>query len=355
MLIFMNTASGKRNFAAFVAGVCFLWCWLPMAVAAEEQPLIEVRSMVDTSTITIGDRITYSIIIDRQEDLRAERPGEGVNLGQFEIKDYEFHEPRERDGRIIERFDFHISVYDTGRYTIPAFPIAYFPSDTSDEYSIIEASPIDINVQSVISGEGARELKDIKPPVDIPFNYVFWISMAVAAVLALIIVYLAYRLWKHRQEKGYLITPPKPPRPAHEIALEALNRLYQTDMIENGEYKRFFTELSVIMRVYLENRYFISAMEETTSEILHDLNGTLDDAQLRQDLQELLMLSDLVKFAKHIPQTDEIARIKELASGFIHATRLMYEAEHDEENSPDKGVPADTNEKSDSLPAPDSQ
>ena len=95
-------------------------------LSAQDKGLIEVRAEVDTAVITIGDRITYSIIIDRRENLRIARPGEGLNLGGFEIKSYNFPEAQVADGRITERFDFNISVYDTGKYAIPPFPVAYF-------------------------------------------------------------------------------------------------------------------------------------------------------------------------------------------------------------------------------------
>ncbi|MBD3224469.1 MAG: hypothetical protein GF313_07055 [Caldithrix sp.] len=286
--------------------------------------LIEVESRVDTSVITIGDRVTYSIIINYREGLRTERPGEGVNLGMFQIKDYKVHDPKKQNGRIIEHFDYHISVYDTGHYTIPAFPIAYFPSDSSNDYRIIEADPIDITVKSILSGDGARELKDIKPPKSIPFNYAFWISMAVIVLLLGIIGYIGYRMWKKRKEKGYLFTPPKPPRPAHEVALEQLQVLFNSQLISQKKYKIFFTELSNIMRSYLEKRFFIPALEETTTGILRNIHKHINDEDDIQQLRDVLFLADMVKFAKHIPDEASISKARQAAVRFVEDTKLVY-------------------------------
>jgi hypothetical protein len=291
-----------------------------------ETSLIEVQSVVDTSVITIGDRITYSIIIDRAKKLRIEKPGEGLNLGMFEIKDYKFHDPERRGDRLIERFDFNISVYDTGKFVIPPFPVAYFLTDTSRVFRIIEAPAIDIFVKSVLQGDAKRELKDIKPPLSIPFDYKFWIWMGVIAALVAVIIFLAYRLYKKRQERGYLFTPPPPLRPAHEIALEALGNLFRSDLLAKGQIKAFFSELSQIMRVYLEGRYFISALEETTYEIMRDLKKAVDEEELREQLHRILTLSDLAKFAKHIPEDVEIEQVKTGAVHFVEATRLLFEA-----------------------------
>jgi len=317
------------------AAILFLLSILVFNVHGQEDgtSLIEVKSVVDTAVITIGDRITYSIIIDRAKNLRIEKPGEGLNLGMFEIKNYTFHDPEQRGDRLIERFDFNISVYDTGKFTIPPFPVAYFPGDTSRMFKIIEAPAIDIYVKSVLQGDTKRELKDIKPPLSVPFNWFFWISMAVIAVFVSVIAYLAYRLYKRRKERGYLFSPPPPLRPAHEVALEALEKLFQSDLLEKGQVKTFFSELSLIMRTYLEGRYFISALEETTFEIMRDLKNMMDDLGPRDELHQVLVLSDLAKFAKYIPDNEETERAKKGALGFVEATRLIFET-----HAPDTSV-----------------
>ena len=315
----------KRNFYNIFSKLFLVIVFAASALYAQEQSLIEVQSEVDTSTITIGDRIKYSITIDRDKDLRIMKPGEGLNLGMFEIKDYKFHDPAEKDGRLIEKYEFTISVYDTGKFTIPPFPVAYFPVDTSQQYKIIEASAIDIYVQSVISGDDAKELKDIKFPLYIPFNYFFWISMAVVVIFVIVIAYLGYLLWKRRKEKGFLFSPPPPPRPAHEIALEALEELYQSSLLDEKQYKEFFSRLSEIIRTYLEGRYFFDALEETTSETMRDAKKHVDETNLLDDLENILELSDLIKFAKYIPQEKEVEEAKDQSLNFVNATKLIYE------------------------------
>jgi hypothetical protein len=308
---------------------------LAVLSAQEQKPLIEVRSVVDTSVITIGDRINYSIIIDRKKGLRVEKPGAGLNLGGFEIKDYNFPEPQEKDGRVIERFDYNISVYDTGKYTIPPFPVAYFPVDTSRKYKIIMAPAINITVKSVLEGEEAPELIDVKKPLEIPFDYWFWIWAAAGSLLILAGAYAGYRLYKKKKEQGYLFSPPPPKRPAHEIAFDELNKLFASDFLEKGKYKAFYSELSRILRAYLENRYFITALEETSDEIIRDMKGKIEEDDLLNNLKDVFTVSDLVKFAKYKPQEDEIARSKSRTMDFIIQTKEEIE---EEENSADNSA-----------------
>jgi hypothetical protein len=290
---------------------------------ARQSTFIEVESKVDTSVITIGDRITYSLVIRRDPELNIVRPGAGANLGMFEIKDYNFPEPEEENGYISERFDFEISVFDTGHYKVPAFPVAYFKEDSS-EYQIIQAEPVDIYVRSLLSGEESPELKDVKPPIDLPFNYWYWMSMGAIALLLLLIGFFGYRLWKQRREKGYLFKPPPAPKPAHEVAMLELNELFHSGLLEKEEYKAFFSKLTDILRTYMEGRYFFSAMEETTAEIMNNLRSNLDSEPLREDMHGLLTLADLVKFAKHIPDSRACLRSKEVAVRFVEETKIVY-------------------------------
>ncbi len=322
---------------------------LSLASIQAQEGLIKVKSQVDTSVITIGDLITYSIIIDRMENLRIARPGEGVTLGMFEIKDYNFHEPVKEGGRIIEQFDFKISVYDTGRFEIPAFPVAYFIDDTTSKYNIIDAPAVNIYVMSVMSGDEAKELKDIKPPLAIPFDWKYWLLIAGIPLLFLVTGYFAYRVWKKKKEKGYLFIPPPPPVPAHEAALAALQKLLAGDLIEKGDYKRFFSELSEIIRIYIEGRYFVKALEKTTSEIIRDIKAHLENENLLLSLREQLSLADLVKFAKHIPENDEIERAGDQAVDFIEETKIIFtlpEEQNEQLDVPEqKALPAPAEEK----------
>jgi hypothetical protein len=210
-------------------------------------------------------------------------------------------------------------------FTIPPFPVAYFPSDSLPQtYKIIEASPINIYVRSVIQDD-KRELRDIRPPLDIPFNYFFLFSMLAVAILLALALYFGYLFYKRRKQEGYLFGPPAPPRPADQVALEAIEQLLQSNLLEQGAYKQFYIEISEIIRRYIEARYFVQALEETSFEILQDMKNQDLPADLYQLLDEFLNLSDLVKFAKYIPDQQENEQIIRQARRFIEETRVVLE------------------------------
>jgi len=307
-----------------IGGVYLLFWLIGTSPGQEQRPLIEVQSAVDTAIITIGDRIHYTLTIDHVSGMRIEQPGPGVNLGQFEIKDYQISDPEEYDNRRILRYEYVISVFDTGNFTIPPFPVAYFPEDSAGAYKLIEASPIDIHVLSVINDE-QRELKDIKPPIWIPFDYMIIIVAALILILLGIGGYFGYQFYRRRKEQGYVFKPPIPPRPAHEIALDELNALIARDYLGIGDFKLFYSEISEIIRRYIEGRFFIPALEETSREILQEMDKQDIEQNLKDLLHDFLALSDLVKFAKYIPIELENQNAPLWARKFIEETKIIFE------------------------------
>jgi oxygen tolerance protein BatD len=294
-----------------------------VSVANAQNSLIEINSAVDTSRITIGDRIKYEITIDYIDSLTIEHPGAGINLGQFEIKDYKIHETVDDDNRIFQKYEYTISVFDTGSFTIPPFPIAYFPKDSVHNYKIIEANAINIYVESIL-GEGEQELKDVKAPIYIPFDYVSLISIIAIILLLGLGGYFGYRFYKTKKDQGLSIIPSKPKKPAHEIAFEAYKLLQKKDLLEQKLIKQFYTECSEILRKYLEDRYFIVALEETTGEILRDMKSQEIKKDYLDNLKQILELSDYVKFAKYIPNQDENNTIIQNCIDFVNDTKIEF-------------------------------
>jgi hypothetical protein len=150
------------------------------------------------------------------------------------------------------------------------------------------------------------------------------LSVIGIAILVAAGAYFAYRFYKSKKEQGLSILPKKPKKPAHAVALDAYKELKEKDLIGQGLIKQYYTECSEILRKYLEDRYFIIALEETTAEILRDMQSQeLAEGQF-ESLREILELSDLVKFAKYIPSSKENNTIIEDCIEFVKETKLEF-------------------------------
>jgi hypothetical protein len=242
----------------------------------------------------------------------------------FEIKDYVIHDSVTVNNRVVQQFDYVISVYDTGKFVIPPYPIAFLPTDTSTRYQFITSEPLEIYVESVVNDENAQ-LHDIRPPFGIPANY--WrlglmIGSLVLGIAALAIAYWLYR----KRKKGQPIFRKEILRPAHEIALEDLQKLLASDLLQNGHYKVFYSELSDIMRRYIERRFFIPALEETTTELLASLQEEQIASENVELVRDILNPCDLVKFAKYAPLDSETESTVQLVRNFIECTKMEFEA-----------------------------
>lgn len=121
-------------------------------------------------------------------------------------------------------------------------------------------------------------------------------------------------------------------RPAHEIAIEKLHDLGDKELWQKGEIKAYQSELTYIIREYLENRYDIMALESTTDEIVKELGDKEFDPTDEKNLREILQVADLVKFAKAKPEASMHQRFLDSALGFVRKTKANIVEEVEEQN-----------------------
>jgi hypothetical protein len=126
---------------------------------------------------------------------------------------------------------------------------------------------------------------------------------------------LVWYLKKRRRQAEEITAPAIPPRPAHEVALEALDRLRDQQLYQAGRLKEYYSILTEILRRYIEARWEIPAMESTSFQLLRDVEPKIGDANLRLLLENLLSDADLAKFAKNQP--DEVTCQRDLEKGYI--------------------------------------
>ncbi len=293
-----------------------------LTLAWAEEPPVTVTSAVDKSRITIGDLIEYTVKVSHRKDVKVEMPGLGANLGGFEIRDYRVDEPNQEAGRTISVYRYTVSTFLTGDFEIPPLTIRYtLPG--SAKPGTLATEKIKIRVESVKPSE-AGDIRDIKPPVEIPLDWkriAVWVGAGAGLVALAIVGFLWYR--RRRQGKGLLPVRQEPPRPAHEIAFEALARLEASDLLARGEVKAFYIEVSEIIRRYVEGRYGFVALEMTTEELLDALKRAGVDTEIHELFRVFLDRCDLVKFAKYEPRAESHPEILALARQIVERTMVI--------------------------------
>ena len=319
-------------------GIAFGTLLFALCLHAQESP-VTVESRIDKSAITIGDTVHYTVRLTYDEKVQVNWPTLGANLGAFEIRDYHKPEPRRVKGRMVEEISYTISTFDTGRFEIPALALDYqVPPDTLRHR--LQTEKLEIYVASMRPSQDG-DIRDIKTPWELPRDWKLIALLAGGVALLLLLAGLGYYFWRQRQGKTLLPVKTEPVRPAHEIALEALRRLRESDLLAAGKIKTYYVELSEIVRRYIENRYFVPALEQTTAELMGNLKTVTLEASLRATLQDLLERSDLVKFAKYEPTPNDHDYAWQLAASFVETTKLVMLAPVESSNGQAVATPAE--------------
>lgn len=306
---------------------------------------IKVEATLDSNTILIGQqtklhlKFTYNA---NQGDVNVLWPSVNDTI----IKQIEVISKTKIDTTIPDKQNnpylleqsqtLTITSFDSGYYAIPPFKF-YINGDTSKPY---ETEALLLEVYSV-AVDTTIAIRDIKPPIEEPFDfrellpYVYW-GLGIAAVLT-VLIYLLVKYLEKRKVKPAIKETPK--QPAHIIALEALEKLKNEKLWQEGKIKQYYSSLSEILRNYIELRFKIHALEQTTDEILLQFRTIVIDNESKNKLKQLLLLADLVKFAKEQPIANENEMAITLALDFVNGTKRKEIAEiNKEELKPNTGV-----------------
>ena len=295
---------------------------------------IDITSGVDRSAITIGDLVHYEITVRRDKNVQVFWPGLASNLGAFEIRDYQVDDPKKADGRFVERIRYTISTFDTGKFVIPPLKIEYAVLPDSTRH-VLKTEPIEIQVASLRpSLEG--DIRGLKPQEELPRDWKVLLSYIAFGFIAILIFMAIWLYIRYRRTGESPFVKPAPPRPAHELALEALRQLQAAKLLEKGAVKEHFSRLSEILRMYVEGRFFIPALELTTYELMQRFAQESHAQVKTEPVHQVLSLCDLVKFAKYHPSADESDNIFAQTVEFIQATKLVYQ-EDDGADAPKQG------------------
>ncbi len=288
--------------------------------AAFSQNKVEVRVTTDRNKIAIGEELVYSLIIRYPNKVKL--LGDPVtDFSKFEVTQIKKYEPAEDGGFRIEQYDYSLTTFTVDTFFIGAPRVPYRSGKDSlvaegPTRSIIVASTIDSTV---------KDIRPEKPLIQAEINwwllflYVFGGALVLAAL-----VYFGIKLYRKYKQGGMRkpVVEIEPVKTPEELALERLDALKDRQLIENGEFKEFHIEASNIIRMYVEQKFLIQALECTTS----DLMVVFQRKKLAEEnyvtlLRRFLEVCDLVKFAKYRPSSRECHQIMNDAYGLV---KFMY-------------------------------
>ena len=293
-VIYKIGASNKR-ISLFVACCCFF-------VTAS---YAQVTSSIDTTKIKIGEQITFKVQVETDTTDLVIFP-EGQTFAPLEMIESYKVDTTKNDAKfkLIKRYG--LTQFDSGSYSIPKQKIVI---GTKSYFT----DSLQVEVFSVAVDTTKQKLYDIKPMIEVEKASSHWWVYLLIALMALgFIAFLLYWfIWRKKpltEEEEIAMLPP------YDRAKLALKKLDESNYLQRAELKDYYSELTFIIRKYLDEKVYDRALESTTDQLVDRLNLLRDANQIElsatdiNNIETILKRADLVKFAKSAPDI-ELAKI----------------------------------------------
>jgi len=303
----------------FYSFLVFVLLLSGLAISASAQN-ITADAKLDSLTIRIGDQTRLRLIVHQPAKEKVNFPNLADTIsGKVPIVSSRMDTIVDKDNKeqITVIKSYTITSFDQGTYTIPSYNIG-------SAAGVLTTPQLTLMVQT-IKVDTTKAIYDIKQPITVSYTFLDWflahswvLSLAIALIGGGIILYLYF---KNRTKEVKEIKVIEPAVPAHVMALTKLQQLRERKLWQQEAVKEYHSELTDILREYLEKRYEIKTHERTTEEIIASLKHMAISNEYRVKLNEVLTLADLVKFAKAKPLPVDNELTMENAIAFVSKTQ----------------------------------
>lgn len=297
------------RFLALMTGYVFA----PVCPAVAQD--ISLQATLDSTRAWMGDQLTLTLTVNQQAVSRIWFPVIGDTLdGGIEIlRKSEIDTTTTPEGKTRLQQELLITVFDTGDFEIPPFP---FILQTGNDYDTLHTLPVYFTVMAM---QMDTTLRDIKGNMKAPVSVAELLPWILAGTGLAVLLYLGWR-WIRNRRKVRHTEPDRPADPPDVDALRRLEQMREEKPWLHKPVKSYYISLTEVLRVYIHNRFGVLALEQTTDEILTALKGAGCDTGALNRLKAVLRLSDLVKFAKVVPDETENAQQISESIEFVRST-----------------------------------
>lgn len=301
-----------------------------------------VTAKLDSATMLMGTRNTLRLEVVQDKGVKGKFPlfeqfgPEGIVTllnDTIELsRDMKIDTVEVGSGRIQINCNVPIQVFDSGMYRLPAIDFVAGKDTARTEELLLTVTP----VAGMTADTPIAPFTDVAEPENpsifdaLPdWLYYYWWAI----LLGLALFAGGIFLWR-RLRSGTPLLPKKPRKTPYEIAISALNTLKSRKLWETGHEKEYYTDLTDILRRYLDGRFGIKAMEMTSNEIMSRLADLSRQDVPRDKMRDILDMADFVKFAMVRPLPDDNVALYRNAVDFVESTKPRPVEESDGDESP---------------------
>ena len=292
--------------------ILFIFALL-LTVASVDAQQIKATARLDSTNILLGDQINYFLEIDYPKNATVEFPQIADSLMSLvEVLGKSKIDTIDLDDKAFQKQirSYTITSFDSGSYQIAP---QWFKININGNIDSVQTNGVTLNVNTMVI-DTTRGLTDIKMPYEAPITLKEVTPYILGIILIAAIIFLVlYSIKRKKKNKPFFALPVKPKEPPHVIALRELDRIKNEKIWQKDKTKQYYSEVTDTLRKYIEERFEIRAMEETTDEILDNFRYRKDllGEKTYQNLSQILTVADLVKFAKYktLPDDDNLTLV----------------------------------------------
>lgn len=276
---------------------------------AQENP---VSISVDKTSIKIGEQIQYKISVKGNNNIIFPTI-KFDSLGKVELVEML---PTDTLKNQLEK-KYVLTSFDSGVYVIPQQQILINNAQYYTDSLLINVATVKIDTLK----QKMFEIKSIKsePKTFDDYKHLLWWILLIIVIIATIL-YFVFRKKKEKEVVVYLAPI--------QVAFQRLKELDEKQLLQQNKIKIYYSELTDIVRTYIEKDINIPALESTTNELIETIIDFNESSKMGisketiHQLKTVLQSADLVKFAKSSPIVEEIKNDRNIVEKILKDTQV---------------------------------
>ncbi|MFJ1426049.1 BatD family protein [Capnocytophaga canimorsus] len=293
----------------------FLLLWIQLGYTQNPQIKVEVNP----TEIKIGEQIEFKISVEANQTEGNVVFPQGQTFIPLEMVRASAVDTLLQQEKIRLMKTYFLTQFDSGSYTIPRQKIEV---NSKSYYT----DSLWVQVRNIPVDTLKQPLYDIKPIMGVeksssfPYQFLFFVFGWLAVLLISILLVLL-----RKKKRGFWFK--KTPLPPFEKAILGLKNLQNSKYLIESKHKEYYSELTDIVREYLEDEVRILAKESTTDELLGKIELLQESGKLSlssetiTNLRSVLQTADLVKFAKNKPDDNTAENHRVVIEDVIKKTK----------------------------------
>lgn len=288
---------------------------------ANAQARIETK--IDAQQIVIGDQLRYFVtatIDSTKSQLRWCAFPDTFNT--LELVEKGKIDTSRNGANIVYKQRLLITGFDSGSYLIPPFVFVAQNKNGTIDSIFTDSFRLMVNTVAVDTTKPFKAIKDI---VAVQSTWLDNLPAIIGLLVGLALIIWVVLYFIKNKKLAQLQKAPEKVETYHERTLRLLQELDNKQLWQQDKTKDYYTELSEVIRHYIEQRFKTNAMELTTDELLRKAKKHREMTSFRSSLKPLLEAADLAKFAKANPLPEEHIEAMELAINFVKISKPKEE------------------------------